>query len=287
MLHEIDWSDVIGKVIAGLIVAAILAIISWAQSPRFRRFLKRLWNTVIDWLTRQWQYLVVVILLILIEVALYLVYASWWIIAFSIAHLALVMLAVLLLFAPKWPTIVLPGFEDDFRSGLDAWTTPSGWQPTIERRGLQLIPHSNLSNVLILERLPRFVNGVVECEVYLEEGALFNVMLRGSISGDEFYMARLDSRPSNYDCLLIKPKGTGWRPLYKTKHLSPHSQWLKMRVVAEGDRISLYRNKKLVAQIDNAEVKIGRVGFFAECATVYLRKVRVFPYRDEAKSCQV
>lgn len=50
MLSKIDWSGVIEKVIGGLIVAAILAIVGWAKSLRFRLFLKRLWNTVIEWL---------------------------------------------------------------------------------------------------------------------------------------------------------------------------------------------------------------------------------------------
>ena len=104
MLLQINWPDVIGKVIAGLIVAAILAIISWAKSPRFRLLLKRLWNTVIEWLRRQWRYIVVIsILLTPIYVVLYLVYASWWIIAFSIVHLALFLFAVPPLFASKRP----------------------------------------------------------------------------------------------------------------------------------------------------------------------------------------
>ncbi|TEU19057.1 MAG: hypothetical protein E3J21_04720 [Anaerolineales bacterium] len=90
-------ADVISDLLAELIVAIVLIIGGWL----LRDFLKQLWYKVIDWLARQWRYLVIVILMILIEIALYLVYASWWIIAFSIAHLALVMLAILLLFAPK------------------------------------------------------------------------------------------------------------------------------------------------------------------------------------------
>lgn len=94
-------ADVISDLLAELIVTIVLIIGGWL----LRDFLKQLWYKVIDWLARQWRYLVIVILLILIEIALYLVYASWWLIAFSIAHLALVMLVILLLFAPKQPTM--------------------------------------------------------------------------------------------------------------------------------------------------------------------------------------
>jgi hypothetical protein len=137
---KIDWSGVIEKVIGGLIVAAILAIVGWAKSPRFRLFLKRLWNTVSEWLGRQWRYLVVVaVLLIPIYVVLYLVYASWWIIALSIVHFALVTFATPPLLAPKRPWTIrdliqridfdYPLEESPFENG---WRLVEGAQPTFE-----------------------------------------------------------------------------------------------------------------------------------------------------------
>jgi len=171
-------------------------------------------------------------------------------------------------------------FEDEFRSGLHAWIIPSVWSPIVNERGLQLIPHDNRSKVLLLEKLPQFVNGVIECEVYLEPNALFDVILRGSLADGEFYMARLDARPTMWDCILFTPKGKGWRECNKDKgtliHHSPHGQWLKMRIVADGHRISLYRDAQLVDQVDDAKIMIGRVGLFAEVANVYARKIHIF-----------
>jgi hypothetical protein len=134
MSPEINSSDVSGKIIAGLIVTAIVTIISWiidraVASPEFRpvlfagavlfiaigwvvvsklrlprRQLSREILSALRWLARQWRYLVIAVLLIPIYVVLYLVYASWWIIASYIVQFALITLAILLLFAPKRAT---------------------------------------------------------------------------------------------------------------------------------------------------------------------------------------
>jgi hypothetical protein len=58
---------------------------------------------------------------------------------------------------------------------------------------------------------------------------------------------------------------------------TPDGQWLTMRVVADGQKISLYRDEHLVDQIDDAKVTTGRVGLFAEEADVYVRKVSISP----------
>jgi hypothetical protein len=169
-------------------------------------------------------------------------------------------------------------FEYDF-SNFDEWKLRSGRSLEFRGRSLKLVDHDHLRNVLLNDRLPEFMNGEIECEVYLEEGALFNVMLRGDISND-FYMARLDTRPTNWDCFLIRPVGQGWRECNARstlKYHSPHKQWLKMRVVADGKKLSLYRDNELVDGINNAKVTSGTIGLFAEVSNVYVRKVRVLP----------
>ena len=139
MLSKIDWSGVMEKVIGGLIVAAILAIVGWAKSLRFRLFLKRLWNTVIEWLRRQWRYLVVIaVLLIPVYVALYLAYTSWRIIALSIVHFALVTFATPPLLAPKrpWTTSgLIQKIDFDYPVGdspLEYGWTLEGTRPAFE-----------------------------------------------------------------------------------------------------------------------------------------------------------
>jgi len=144
---------------------------------------------------------------------------------------------------------------------------------------LRLSPHENLSKVFVIEKLPVFADGEIECEVYLEQNALFNVILRGSLAKDEWYMARLDARPTHWDCILFKPKGLAWEECNKDalKYHSPHSRWLTMRVVAEGARISLYRDGQLVDRISDAKLADGRISLFAEVANVHVRKISISP----------
>jgi hypothetical protein len=180
-------------------------------------------------------------------------------------------------------------FEHDFRSGLnDAWTI-SGESPQVDGEcGVLLTPvpsSSDLSKVLLLEELPLFLNGVIECEVYLEEGALFDVMLRGTFVAqpslkDEFYMARFDGRLGWPDCICIKPEGNEqWHECNdqsRSQHqYTPHGQWLKMHVEAHGQRILLYRGDDLVDQFNAAKATVGRIGLFAELANVYVKTINI------------
>jgi hypothetical protein len=71
------WAIYVVPFLMALAVAFVTS-----KSERLRRCLK--------WLASQWRYFVVAAFLILIELALYLLYASWYIVAFSVAHFALV-----------------------------------------------------------------------------------------------------------------------------------------------------------------------------------------------------
>jgi len=112
-------SSSIGKILPDLIVAGILALSACLLSflcpdmPGEQRALLASLVAVVgfavlviigqrlgvfkEWLARQWRYLVIVFLLVLIEVLLFLAYADWKIIAFSIAHFALIAVAARLL----------------------------------------------------------------------------------------------------------------------------------------------------------------------------------------------
>jgi hypothetical protein len=50
-----------------------------------------------------------------------------------------------------------------------------------------------------------------------------------------------------------------------------------MHVVADGQRIYLYRDRQPVHSIDDADALAGRMAMFAEVGTVYIRKIRVLP----------
>jgi hypothetical protein len=174
-----------------------------------------------------------------------------------------------------------PDFEDDFRSNLANWKSRSKMSVVgVEEKGLRLwpTPGPDLSYALVLHAQPRFREGTVQCEVFLEYGALFNLVVRGDVADDEFYMARLDSREEFWDCILKKRKGEAWRECNKghLSHHSPFRQWTTMRVDSRGGRISLYRDDELVDHIEDATPSDGNVAMFAECGQVHVRVVRIW-----------
>lgn len=112
-------SSNVGSILPDLIAAVILAALTYGLSLLFPdmddhlrviiagsvailgglslHYVRRMFKRFKHWLLQQWRYLVIVILLILIEVLLYLAYGDWKIIAFSIAHFALIAIATWLL----------------------------------------------------------------------------------------------------------------------------------------------------------------------------------------------
>src|SRR3989344_4720707 len=100
-----------------------------------------------------------------------------------------------------------PIFSDPFEN-LNLWETISG-KPKIEKGFGQPLPSLFLpildndarkhTTVEIKDLL--FTNGIIELDVYLEQGSLVDVIFRGDIKAGKYYMARFDSRAGsgNYD----------------------------------------------------------------------------------------
>lgn len=276
MFSNINWSDYIVQTLAGLTIVAITALIGYLTSARFRNWLTVTVDYMTRWLARYWPYVVVGGLLFISEYMLYRLYDDWKLIAYSILDIAFTISAVWLLAFTSKKSATL--FDYKPHTLLHGWKAPSNWIPRITARGLELVSHNGMSKVLLLEDLPRFTNGVIECEVYLESGALFDVLLRGDLESNEFYMARFDSRTSLWDCILVQPKSGVWHPCNETNRLtyhSPHNRWLTMRVIADGQAISLFRDGTLIDWIDDAPIKAGRIGLLAEVANVYVRRVSI------------
>jgi hypothetical protein len=131
-----DMNDNLRLVIAGLAAIVVLAIWHYVISPRFKRFTQ--------WLARKWRYLVIVIMLIVIEILLYLAYADWRNVAFSIAHFALIAVAAWLLARYQMkPYSREPGYPEefceDFQHGLEKWEYHGDWRTEREGDGHILI----------------------------------------------------------------------------------------------------------------------------------------------------
>lgn len=176
-------------------------------------------------------------------------------------------------------------FEDNFEYGLDAWENLSpDWEVSTPQHipaGIELIPIDRSKHplkALLLKHGPEFKDGVIECEAYLTTGAIFDVVVRGNIADDHFYMARLDSRRGGRqtDSIVVKPAGGNWHKCNQAStHHTPVQRWTRMRIEADGPQIRLYNNGQEVNHIDNAEIASGRIAIFAEISKVHIRRFRV------------
>ena len=238
-----------------------------------------IWGIFKRWMRTNWRYVVPFLLLLAVEIPLCLVYSDWKLVVFSIAHIFLVGIAAWFLLFPR-PTNAIC---TDFRVGLGAWQGKDGWEPQIfPDRGVQLPHHIDGDKALskmLWRSEPQFMNGEIECEVYLESGAIFNVRFREELVTHEFYMARLDARNWQFDAILAG-KDAGWdflRSQDKLKHRSPGGRLLKMHIRVDGRRIELRNGGTLVDWVDDAEIRAGRISLFAEQKTAFVKKIRITP----------
>lgn len=127
---------------------------------------------------------------------------------------------------------------------------------------------------------PKFVNGIIECEVELGTNAVFNIMIRGFIKRD-FYMARLDTRKQYRDCILERPPGNEmeWGNVNPRLPVnpSPTGKTITMKVEAEGGAIRLFRNGDLVDSIIGAREEFTKIRLFAETNNVFVKSVAITP----------
>lgn len=169
---------------------------------------------------------------------------------------------------------------EDFKINLRESTTAGAWLPDVTENGLKFTPQQDLAEVLILGRIPSFSDGVIECEIYLEKRAVFNIIFRGDVTKGQFYMARLDARSNWRDCIVFSKGKTDWQIYNWREHRlrfhSPERRWVTMRVVANKNRVHLFRDGQLVDTCDETKLLSGRIGMFAEVANAYVRRVRIY-----------
>jgi hypothetical protein len=109
------WSEFFVQTLAGLAVFAIVGIISYARSEKFRKSIKSALSkvgTLIKWWARQWKYNLAALLLLLLEFAVYSFFKSLSAIIFSVLHMSLIAF-LYKLFQPK-PLVLMNQSSDLF-----------------------------------------------------------------------------------------------------------------------------------------------------------------------------
>lgn len=198
---------------------------------------------------------------------------------------AIFLLSLSLLWKPKTKISFdpLPTFSDDFSNKKH---TEKNWlakthKLEIENNfgkpapdlGLRFISTEATNTFLYLKDI-EIEEGTVECDVYLEPGAVFNLVFLANISKHNWYMARLDTRERNSDGLLIKDKGPGnnWREHAMSGTRRKAKEWTRVRLEFGERKARLYANNEMLveAKIETTSAFGKKIGLFNELADAHI-----------------
>lgn len=175
----------------------------------------------------------------------------------------------------KWFPIKSRRFEDNFAETLKSWEVASG-NPSINeqfgnpRPDLDLHFVSGGTNCLLyLVPIGSPRKGSIECDVYLEPGALFNIVFHVDSVTERWYMARLDSRDGFKDGFL-KGGRNGWSEFSMASGNSSPKTWHRMKLELNNSQAKIYRDGNLLATMNVSEPREGKVGLFNEVGEVHI-----------------
>lgn len=131
------------------------------------------------------------------------------------------------------------------------------------------VPHHRTNTFLILKEITA-KQGEIECDFFLEQGALLNIVFMCDKTNLNWHMARYDSRGGTTDGLLIKDgrKENSWRFNNMSTSRTNSGSWYRAKVEFSSERARMFRNGELIAEITNPQVFGKYIGLFNECANV-------------------
>jgi hypothetical protein len=175
---NINWEGVLEKTIAGLLVALIIGVFGYFTSNRFKLIINKY---LFCWVRKTWRSLLSLLLIFCFEFFLYIYSNSLELIVISIIFIVVIFIAFSTFLIKFYPHDIFL-FDYNLSIAHQIIHSQGPWQPNIAQRGIALIDHANLTRYLTLPDFTSFSNGIIECEVYLNPGALINIMLRGSLA---------------------------------------------------------------------------------------------------------
>jgi hypothetical protein len=195
----------------------------------------------------------------------------------------LMMISITLLWKPRIYITKNPapdrsdGFEE---LDSDIWQTQTG-QPIVENNfgkpspglGLPVATPAEATNSFLILKDSEFERGIVECDFYLEPGAVFNIIFFCDLDNNNWYMARYDSRSAgSSDGFLIKDRGRGvnWRFHSMSGTHTSEKQWHRARIEFTSEKVTMYKDGELVTGFNPTEVFGKQIGFFNEVQHVHV-----------------
>lgn len=171
-------------------------------------------------------------------------------------------------------------FSDEFHKEEDIkknWEIITGSPSLDEGKGnpkpslyLKKVDPAQATNTFLILKKIEAVRGEIECDFFLEEGALLNIVFMCDKINHNWHMARYDSRGGTTDGLLIKDagKGNNWRFNNMSMARTNSVSWYRAKVEFSSERARMFRNGELIAEITNPQIFGKYIGIFNECANV-------------------
>ncbi|KKK72889.1 hypothetical protein LCGC14_2899360 [marine sediment metagenome] len=170
-------------------------------------------------------------------------------------------------------------FIDDFKKQNDQWQELKGKTVINDALGnpppgLELHFTGGGTNTFLLNMKQYMKDGVIECDVLPSENSILNIVFRAS--DNEYYMARLDTRPNFYDSILLKTKGKNWKPIKESSRRTEAGAWHHMKVIFKANKIRFLIDGEVVATVKDKSLDSGQVGFFNEVNNVIVDNFAVY-----------
>lgn len=182
-----------------------------------------------------------------------------------------------LLFPGRKFTSFLPiaSISDSFEN-LNKWKTITG-TPLIEDNFGKPAPDLILNHVnggtnsfITLDKIEK-EKGIIECDFYLEDEAIFNIIFFADTERRKWYMARFDSRGNRSDGFIIQDDTHGnWREFRMSGTRTSTKEWHRARLQFDRNKASLFRDGILLVEFDNPEAFGKNIGFFNEVKNVHV-----------------
>jgi hypothetical protein len=280
----INWSEIINQTIAQILAAVAIFILSFfvldqkkVVQPWIYRYFNNTLRVVILFVLTIAEILISTparVLISLVLLALVNIYGGLY---YSVI-LSLMILTFLLQIQKRKKFLPVSEYSDEFKN-LDSWEIVRG-SPIIEGNFGKPVPDlllkftgDNPTNSLVIHKQTKIQQGVIECDVYLEPNAVFNIAFLADKEKEKWYMARFDSRPSESDGFLVKDEGKGmqnWNYFQMSgTHTSVH-EWHRMKIVIKDKIVALFKNDEKIVEFSNPELFGTNIGLFNEVNDVHI-----------------
>lgn len=178
-----------------------------------------------------------------------------------------------------------PKFQDNFNDGLeDNWDVISG-SFFLETNFGNPAPDLLLKQVGNASAAPQTFSllkevaisrpSVIECDVYIEPRGIFNLVFGFHKQENSYFMARLDSRDTEFDALLYKPSNEGWNFLTRSdKYRTTFKTWHRIKLeIYSSKKVNFFKNGDLILSRELERSAYGQIGVMSEEADVHVDNI--------------